>query len=745
MSGATESDTSALVVLTLEQKASLLSGRDTWTTQPIEDAGIRSVRMSDGPNGLRAQLNGGDALGFQPSEPSTCFPPAVAVGSSWDPELATKVGEALGREGLSFGIDVVLGPGVNIKRSPLCGRNFEYYSEDPLLAGALGVGYVRGMQSTGAGASVKHFAANNQETDRMRVSSEVDERTLREIYFPAFERIVKEAQPATVMCAYNRINGVYASENPWLLKDVLRTEWGFEGAVISDWGAVHRPAVAVAAGLDLEMPGTRGRSIREIVAAVEAGDLDEADVDRSVARVVKLTGLGAEGKVAVDFDAHHALARATAAASIVLLKNEATLPLEAQMRIAVIGEFARTARFQGGGSSHVNAVRSEAFLDAATAHSASIEFAAGFTLDGRGDDLDLCGAAVAAASRSEVAVIFAGLAESDESEGYDRTTIELPTAQIALIRAVAAAAPKTVVVLSHGGVVGLEGWHDDVDAILDGFLLGQAGGAAIADVVFGVVNPSGRLAETIPLRIADTPAFGNFPGEQGHVVYGERTLVGYRWYATRGIPVRYPFGHGLSYSTFRTSGFTVTVTGDDTATVRVTVENTGTRDGAHVVQVYVDASALGTVQRSARELRAFRKVHVPAGGAVEVELELDRRAFAYWDVDLHDWAVTPGSYRVILGRDAFAVDAETTIDLVGDRVDRELTMGSTAQEWFEHSIVGPVLLDTLQSDLLRAMAQPEALRMLGSLPWQKIVNLLGDSVSRDDVDTLMAASRGEGC
>jgi beta-glucosidase len=650
---------------------------------------------------------------------------------------------ALGVEAVALGVNLVLGPGINIKRSPLCGRNFEYYSEDPLVAGALGAAYVRGMQSTGAGASVKHFAANNQETDRMRVSAEVDERTLREIYFPAFERVVKDAKPATVMCSYNRINGVYASENRWLLEDVLRTEWGFAGVVVSDWGSVHRPPVAVATGVDLEMPGTRGRSIREIQAAVAAGELDEAIVDRSVARVLELTRLGSTEPVEADFQAHHALAREAAAASVVLLKNDGTLPLGADTRIAVIGEFARTPRFQGGGSSHVNAARVDSFLASADSRGAGIEFAPGFSLDGSGEPDRLRDEAVVAASQADVAVVFAGLAESDESEGYDRDGIDLPPLQIELINAVSAVAPKTVVVLSHGGIVGLEGWHDQVDAILDGFLLGQAGGAALADVIFGDVNPSGHLAETIPLRIEDTAAFGNFPGEQGHVVYGERTLVGYRWHATRDIPVRYPFGHGLSYTTFRTAGFEVEVTGDDTVTVRATVENTGDRDGAHLVQVYVDASTLGVVQRSARELRAFRKVHVAARESVDVELMLDRRAFAYWDVDLKDWVVTPGVYRVILGHDAILVDQEASVNLVGDAIVRELTLGSTLQEWFDHPIVGPILLDTLDSPLLRAVAAPEALRLLGTLPMQKIINQLGDTVQREDVDRLMAASCGE--
>lgn len=579
----------------------------------------------------------------------------------------------------------------------------------------------------------------------MRVNAHVDERTLREIYLAAFERVVKESQPTTVMCSYNKINGVYSSENTWLLQDVLRGEWGFEGVVVSDWGAVHRPAVSVAAGLDLEMPGTGGRSVREIVAAVESGELTETAIGRSVDRVLKLARREPVTAANIDIDAHHELARSAAASSIVLLKNDRkALPLHTDSRIAVIGEFARSPRFQGGGSSHVNATRVDAFLDAAQSHGAAIEFAPGFTLDGVGDEKTLLEEAVGVAGRADVAVVFAGLSEAHESEGFDRDSLNLPAAQIELIRAIARQAATTVVVLSHGGVVSLEGWHDDVDAIVDGFLLGQASGSALADIVFGLVNPSGRLAETIPLRLEDTPAFGNFPGEQGNVVYGERALVGYRWFATRDAAVRYPFGHGLSYTTFQTHGFQVETNGPSSATVHLTVENTGDRDGAYVVQIYVDATATGLVQRSARELRAFRKVHVPAGATAEVEIPLDRRAFAYWDVEQHDWVVAPGPYRVILGADALVVDAESTIELEGDTIIRELTLGSTAQEWFEHPIVGGILLDRLDSDLLRAMSDPAALRMLGSLPMQKVINLLGDSVAAIDVQELMAMTTTEG-
>ncbi|MGW5569904.1 glycoside hydrolase family 3 C-terminal domain-containing protein [Nocardia thailandica] len=733
----TPTRTAPLPALTVEQKANMLSGQDSWSTHAIAAADIRAVRLSDGPHGLRVQEEGGDNFGMHPSLPATCFPPAVALGSSWDPQLVERVGEALGLEAAAAGVDIVLGPGVNIKRSPLCGRNFEYFSEDPLLSGVLGAAYVNGLQGTGVGASLKHFAANNQEADRMRVSAEVDERTLREIYLAAFEHVVTVAQPATVMCSYNRINGTYASENRWLLTDVLRGEWGFRGVVVSDWGAVHNPPAAVRAGLDLEMPSTNGRSARQLVEAVASGELDETELDRSVERVLALAAYGG-AKGSADLDGHHRLAREVAAACVVVVKNDRVLPLAKDTRIAVIGEFAREPRFQGGGSSNVRATRVESFCDALTEYTGSdVRFASG-ARSGEHDEQTVRDAAISLARDCEVALVFAGLSESEESEGFDRTTIDLPSDQVELIRAVSGVAPKTVVVLSHGGVVSLEGWHDEVDAIVDGFLLGQAGGAAMVDILYGVVNPSGKLAESIPFRLEDTSAFANFPGEQGRVVYGERLLVGYRSYSTRRIPVRYPFGHGLSYTAFGVRDVAVTITGPDSARVNLTVDNLGDRDGSHVVQVYVDASSCGEVLRPARELRAFAKVYVAAGASESVELPLDRRAFAYWDIELSEWVVTPGEYRVIVGRDAVVEDATSVVTLVGDRIIRELTLSSTVQEWFDHPIVGPVLLDTFQSDLLAALAQPRTMRVIGTLPMQKVVNILGESLPIGAVDSLIA-------
>jgi beta-glucosidase len=735
----TPSDPTALP---LEQKVRLLSGQDFWSTPAIEEAGLPSVVLTDGPHGVRRQQGDFDQIGLLESVPATCFPPAVAVGSSWDPDVAERIGAAIGVEARAIGVPVVLGPGVNIKRSPLCGRNFEYYAEDPLLAGVLGAAHVRGQQGEGVGASVKHFAANNQETQRMQVSADVDERTLREIYLPAFERVVTGSQPATVMCAYNKVNGVYASQHRWLLTEVLREQWGFTGAVVSDWGAVDDRVAALEAGLDLQMPGDSGAGNRLVVDAVRSGRLAEAVVDRSVRRVAALAGLVAEPTAGFDVEAHHALARELAAGCAVLLKNDGgTLPLAEGARVTVVGEFARTPRFQGGGSSHVNATRVD---DALTALQDAVEvtFAPGFTLDGSGDAVALREEAIAAARGAEVTVVFAGLAESDESEGFDRTTLDLPAVQVDLIRAVASVSLRTVVVLSSGSVVSLEGWHDDVDAVLAGFLLGQAGGGALADLLVGRANPSGRLAETIPLRLQDTPSYLTFPGEQGHARYGEGVMVGYRHFESADQPVRYPFGHGLSYTSFSATGLQVRTRGADGATVTVTVTNTGERAGRHVVQVYVATDA-GPVRRPARELRAFTKVSLAAGESTTVAVELDRRAFAYWDVREHDWVVAPGEYTVQVGASAADVLDERTVTLAGDDLVPELTMQSSVAEWFEHPVVGPQLL----AGFLAAMPDGAAemhegmLQMIGSMPMRRFAADFGAAVPAAELARLMAAAQ----
>jgi beta-glucosidase len=742
--------TNDLSHLSLEQKASLLSGKDWGSTKPIEEAGIRSVSMADGPHGVRYQEADSDHLGIGHSTPSTCFPPAVAMGSSWDPDLAAAVAVGVAEEAVSFGVDIMLGPGVNIKRSPLCGRNFEYFSEDPLISGVLGAAYVNAMQAVGPGTSVKHFAANNQETERMRVSADVDERTLREIYLPAFERVVTEAHPATVMCSYNKINGIPASHNPWLLTDVLRGDWGYQGAVISDWGAVSDRVEGVRAGMDLEMPSSNGTTDAEIVEAVSAGDLDEALVDASVRRVLALTERPRAARSELSVDAHHRVAREAAAGSVVLLKNEAALPLAADTTVAVIGAFAVEPRFQGGGSSHINPTRTDLALDEIRAVAASrgvqVAYAPGFALDEAEGDVDeLLRDAVSTASKADTAVVFAGLTDREESEGYDRTTLRLPQAQIDVIRAVAATSAKTVVVLSNGGIVSLEGWHDDVDAILEGFLLGQAGGGAIADILFGVVNPSGHLAETIPLRLEDNPSWLNFPGEQGHVRYGEGIFVGYRYYTTVGVPVRYPFGHGLSYTTFETTALEVSTAGPDTALARVTVRNTGDVTGKHVVQLYVSTTA-GPVRRPLRELRSFSKIELQPGESRTVEFALDRRAFAYWDIDQNDWVVASGEYAVQVCADSQTVLTEQVISLTGDTVVRELTMESSVGDWFAHPLVGPALMAGLTESMTaeqqqQADANPDGLRMVESMPMQQFLVFTNGAIPMEALEQLIGLSK----
>ena len=719
----------------LEEKAALLSGEDFQSTKALPEQGVSALQMCDGPYGVRFvpadELVSAESW-MTAARPATCFPPPVAVGCSWDPAIAARLATALAIELRSFGVNISLAPAMNIKRSPLCGRNFEYYSEDPLLTGMLAAAYVRAAQAEGVGTSAKHFAANNQETARMQVSSDVDERTLREIYLAAFERVVKEAKPTTVMSSYNKVNGVYASQDPWLLQTVLRDEWGFGGVVVSDWGAVSDRVAALKAGLDLEMPGSGGVNDRELVEAVRAGELDEAVVDRSVLRLLQLSALASQPLTTFDPEAHHRLARELAAECAVLLKNDReTLPLDESARLAVIGVFAEQPRYQGGGSSHVNAFRVDSSLAAIEAHAAqrgqSVTFSPGFSIDGSGDEQEMRDDAVRAAESADIAVIFAGLAEADESEGFDRATIELPPGQIRLIRAVAATAARTVVVLSHGGVVSLSGWHDDVDAILDGFLLGQGGGSALADLLVGVANPSGHLPETIPLRLEDNPSYLNFPGELGHVRYGEGVMVGYRAYISADLPVRYPFGHGLSYTTFVTEDLSVNQTGPDSVDVSVTVANTGSRVGKHVVQVYVATNA-GPVRRPTRELKAFAKLEIEPGMSATATFSLDRRAFAYYDIRYADWVIAGGDYRIQIGHDAAHIVAEQPVTLTGDQLVPRLTLDSPFEDWLAHPSLRDPVVELIASGLAHGEAglssellgDPHVLSMVGSMPIRQL-------------------------
>ena len=733
--------------LSLEEKAALTSGADFWTTTAVDHAGIPSIMMTDGPHGLRKQAGASDHLGIADSVPATCFPPAVGLGSSWDAELAERVGEALGVESAIEDVAVILGPGINIKRSPLCGRNFEYVSEDPIVSGEIGAGLVRGIQSQGVGSSLKHFAANNQEWDRMRSSSDIDPRPLREIYLRGFQRVVQDTQPWTVMCSYNRINGVWASEDPWLLTDVLRGEWGYEGLVVSDWGAVNDRVKGLPAGLDLEMPSSGGRTDRQIVEAVRAGELDESAVDLAAGRVVDLVRK-AQQRPAVDgpldIDAHHALAREAAGRSIVLLKNDGgVLPIAPSARVAVIGAFAETPRYQGAGSSNINPTRLDSALDGIRDHAeGDVAYAAGFTFDGSGDADALRAEAVEAARGAEVALVFLGLPAADESEGFDREHIDLPAAQLALLDEVVAANANTVVVLSNGGVVALP-FADTVPAIVEGWLLGQAGGSATADVLYGAVNPSGKLTETIPMRLEDNSAYGTFPGEFGHVRYGEGILVGYRWYDAKKLEVAYPFGHGLSYTTFSYGEATASVTASGDIRVSVPLTNTGDRDGREVVQVYTSLPG-SIVQRAPRELKAFASVAVAAGETVTAELTVRRADLAYWDIRVDEWIVESGEYTLEVAASSRDIRATTGVAVTGDELVLPLSMNSSIGEVLTHPVAGPVVqqaLAGLMGDGAGIMASDEGMqKMMASFPIGRLAGFPGLPVTYEQIEELIGSA-----
>ena len=747
MSDVANDFTNRLSELTLEEKASLCLGSDFWHTAPVERLGIPQIMVSDGPHGLRAQLEEADHVGIGGSAPATCFPTASALGSSWSPELFRTVGEALGREAKKLGVSVVLGPGINMKRSPLCGRNFEYISEDPWLAGELATAMVQGTQSQGIGTSLKHYAANNQEDDRLRVSAEVDDRTLREVYLPAFERVVKLSQPWTVMCAYNKINGTYCSEHYWLLTEVLREEWGFEGLVVSDWGAVHDRVAALRGGLDLEMPPNLGVSDAAIVAAVGDGSLYESILDDSVSRVLQLVdrsqpALAARGEF--DFDEHHALARRAAHESAVLLKNARNvLPLQpaSASTVAVIGEFARTPRFQGAGSSQVNPTLIDVPLDelqSALAGQAEVRFAAGFGIGTTDNDEQLMQEAVELASEADHLLVFLGLPGEDESEGFDRTHIDLPANQLVLLHALAEVHDRLIVILANGGVVRVSTWEDKVAAILECWLSGQAAGGAAVDLLLGVANPSGKLAETIPVRLQDNSSYLNFPGEEGVVRYGEGIFIGYRAYDKLIQHVSYPFGFGLSYTTFRIDDINVSITGsvaggDLAATVTASVTNTGQRAGAEVVQVYVgDVEA--SVARPLRELKGFVKVHLEPGETRQVSCDLDERAFAFWSRRLPQWVVESGEFLIAVGSSSRDLVATEAITIDAPRLSLPLGPDSTLHEWLDDDR-GRELLTKRD---IRLLQDPELIKVIGTMPMHTLAAFQGMALSHEELNELVA-------
>ena len=751
----TPSNASSLIgQLTLEEKASLCLGSDFWHTAPVERLGIAAIMVSDGPHGLRTQPEDADHVGISGSVPATCFPTASALASSWDPELVQRVGAALGREARAQGVAVVLGPGINIKRSPLCGRNFEYFSEDPALSGVLGAAMIDGVQSQGVGTSLKHYAANNQETDRLRVSAEVDERTLREIYLAGFERAVTEAGPWTVMCAYNKVNGVYASEHAWLLTTVLRGEWGFDGLVVSDWGAVHDRVAALAAGLDLEMPPNLGVSDAAILTAVRSGQLDEHVLDTAVARVLQLVDRAAantEPPPVLDPDAHHMLARAAATECAVLLKNQdRLLPLRpaAGDIIAVIGEFARTPRYQGAGSSQVNPTRVDVALDelrSAVPDQVEIAFAAGYGIGTTDRDEQLGDEAVALASRAEVVVAFLGLPAADESEGFDRTHMDLPASQTALLSRLADANPNLAVVLANGSAVRLSEWEQHAKAVLECWLSGQGAGGAAANLLLGTANPSGRLAETLPLRLEDTPSYLNFPGEAGQVRYGEGIFVGYRGYDALDRQVHYPFGHGLSYTSFDYADLSANVTGrpqDGDLVVNITcrVTNTGDHRGKEVVQLYVgDPEA--SVARPVRELKAFAKVDLDPGETTAVAFTLTARDLSYWSTRLHDWALEGGEFELAVGASSRDLRLTTTLDIAAPPPPARLDGMSTLQEWLADPTGSTLLHTAVGTDETGRpkgiLGSEELMVVIGNFPISTLAGFAGFGLTHSIVHTLV--------
>ncbi|MEF2887792.1 glycoside hydrolase family 3 C-terminal domain-containing protein [Gemmiger sp.] len=649
--------------LNLEQKCALLSGAGTFTTRGCPKAGVPSITLSDGPNGVRKQAGAADHLGLNPSVPATCFPTAATVACSWDPALGEEIGRAMGEEAAAQEVAVLLGPGLNTKRSPLCGRNFEYFSEDPYLSGKMAAAYVRGIQSEGIAACPKHFAVNSQELRRMASDSVLDERTLRELYLTGFEIVVKEAAPKTIMSSYNLVNGTYANENAHLLQDILRRDWGFSGAVVTDWGGSNDHALGVKNGSTLEMPAPGGDAVRELLAAVQSGKITEADVD---ARLDELLTLVLDTSAAVqkhsrsfDADAHHALARRAAAESAVLLKNNGgILPLAAGARVAVIGDFAETPRYQGAGSSAVNSIKVDTLLDClAQSGLQCAGFAAGFDRQGR-PDADKKAQAVALAQKADTVLLCLGLDEIKESEGLDRVDMKLADNQIELLQAVEQANPNTVVVLNAGASLETP-WLAHCRALVYGALGGQAGAGAMVDVLTGKVNPGGKLAETWVNAYEETPARDNFAGAGRTVQYREGLYVGYRYYQTAGVPVAFPFGYGLSYTSFAYSDLKVTAD-----SVTLTVTNTGARDGAEIVQVYI-AKPGAEIFRPVQELKAFARVPLAAGESRTVTLPLDDKAFRYWNTRTDGWEIEGGRYEVRVGASSADIRLTANVDICG--------------------------------------------------------------------------------
>ena len=733
--------------MTLEEKAGMCSGLDFWHLKEVEHLGIPKVMVSDGPHGLRKQDEKGDHLGINDSIKAVCFPPAVLSACSFDRGLMEEMGKAIGREAQANDVSVVLGPAVNIKRSPLCGRNFEYYSEDPYLAGEIAAAFVKGVQSQHVGTSIKHFAANNQEYRRMSSSSEVDERTLREIYFPAFETAVKKAQPYTFMCSYNQINGTFASENKWLLTDVLRGEWGFKGYVMSDWGAVNDRVKGLEAGLELEMPASGGDNDAMIVKAVKDGALEEKILDQAVERILRIIFEYADHRKPQEFtmEKDHEGAQHIAEESMVLLKNENhILPLKTSEKAAFIGGFARNPRFQGGGSSHINCFKTTNVLDSVPCD-AQVVYAEGFPADRDFYDKALADEAVKAAAEADKAVIFAGLPESFESEGYDRSHMRLPECQNRLITEILKVQPNTVIVLHNGSPVEMP-WLGEIKGLLETYLGGQAGGAAAANILYGKINPSGKLAETMPLKLSDNPSYLNFGGGE-KVEYCEGIFVGYRYYDTKEMDVAFPFGYGLSYTTFAYSNLKLSMenpTEKDTVMVSADVTNTGKSAGKEVVQLYI-RDLTGSAIRPEKELKGFEKVFLEPGETKTVTMELNKRSFAWYNTELHDWFAASRDYEILVGASSRDIRLTETLHLnSSQRLPMHVHMNTTLGDLLRNPETAEAAKKLIQKYLSgeagseaasEAVSEEMTMAMTDSMPLRALMGFAG--VSRKELDSVI--------
>ncbi len=726
--------------MTLAEKAAMCTGASPWRTLDIERLGLATMVVTDGPHGLRRvediEVFVADSL------PATAFPVAVALAATWNKALLYEMGEALAVESIALATDVILGPGINIKRSPLCGRNFEYFSEDPLVSGELSAALINGIQSKGVGTSLKHFAVNNQETRRYSVNAVVDERTLHEIYLHGFEIAVKQAQPWTIMCAYNSVNGDFCAQNEYLLTEVLRNQWHYDGFVMSDWGAVKDLVASVKAGLDLEMPGPSPYRTQDLIEAVQNGELDEAVLDRAVARLLNIifrAQATPKGHTQIDIDGHHALARRIAGEGIVLLKNDNNLlPLKGGETLAVIGNSALEPVFQGGGSSFIHNTRLDIPLDLLKER-AEVRYVVGDT----SFEIDEAAIAdsVAVAQEADVALLFIALPASIESEGYDRKHLDLAPQQIALIKAVAQVNPRTVVILNNGSAIDMRVWLDDVDAVLETWLPGQAGAGALVDILYGEINPSGKLTETFPLKLTDVPAHLSFPGNENEVRYGEGIYVGYRGYDEMHREVLFPFGFGLSYTQFAYSNLQVSTTQfnyDDVLELTLDVTNTGPVAGQEVVQLYIHDVA-SHLKRPPKELKAFAKVALEPGETKQVKLNLAERAFSYYNPTRHQWLSESGEFDILIGSSSADIHLTQRIELInGTPLDLNLSGSSLVSEWLQHprglEFIEPFLIAMYGENYAQPKYGMDIMEFAGELPLTTLIGFCGIELEKSPQD-----------